>query len=114
MWSWSFFVTAACLAWRMQARDERRAPARSTPARLAVLAAAVPPHASTPLFDVPTVDGMRTTVIEAGAPFDEVVAQVAGAAPTHLVGYATVVGRLARATLAGELAIRPGRVSTNS
>jgi phenylacetate-CoA ligase len=114
VWSWSFFVTAACLAWRMQARDERRAPARSTPARLAVLAAAVPPHASTPLFDVPTVDGMRTTVIEAGAPFDEVVAQVAGAAPTHLVGYATVVGRLARATLAGELAIRPGRVSTNS
>ena len=63
VWSWSFFVTAACLAWRMQARDERRAPARSTPARLAVLAAAVPPHASTPLFDVPTVDGMRTTVI---------------------------------------------------
>jgi phenylacetate-CoA ligase len=34
--------------------------------------------------------------------------------PTHLVGYASVVGRLARATSAGELAVRPVRVSTNS
>ena len=39
---------------------------------------------------------------------------VAAAEPTHLVGYATVIGRLARATSAGELAIYPSRVSTNS
>ena len=67
VWDWQFFVSTACLAWRMQARDERC----GTPvpdARLAVLSAAVPPHASTPLFDVPTVPGMRTAVIEAGAP----------------------------------------------
>ncbi|MBB3605563.1 phenylacetate-coenzyme A ligase PaaK-like adenylate-forming protein [Mycolicibacterium sp. BK556] len=112
VWDWPFFVSAACLAWRMQARDERRAP--TTGSRLAVLTAALPPHASTPLFDVPTVEGMRTTVIEAGAPFEQVLADVAAVAPTHLVGYATVIGRLARATLAGELAIRPRRVSTNS
>lgn len=112
VWDWSFFISAACLAWRMQARDEQRA---TTPDnRLAVLTAAVAPHASTPLFDVPTVDGMRTTVIEAGAPFEQVLANVAAVAPSHLVGYATVIGRLARATLAGELAIRPRRVSTNS
>ncbi len=30
------------------------------------------------------------------------------------MGYASVIGRLARATLAGELHIRPERVSTNS
>ncbi|WP_319435485.1 phenylacetate--CoA ligase family protein [Mycobacterium sp. RTGN5] len=112
VWDWPFFISAACLAWRMQARDEQRAPA--TDSRLAVLTAAVAPHASTPLFDVPTVAGMQTTVIEAGAPFEQVLANVAAVAPTHLVGYATVIGRLARATLAGELPIRPRRVSTNS
>jgi phenylacetate-CoA ligase len=113
VWDWQFFVTTACLAWRMQARAERRN--ESTPtARLAVLTAGVPPHASTPLFDVPTVAGMDTVVIEAGAPFDEVLAAVETYGPTHLVGYASVIGRLARASLAGDLRIRPVRVSTNS
>jgi phenylacetate-CoA ligase len=113
VWDWEFFITAACLAWRMQARDERRSD-RTPNTRLAVLTAGVPPHASTPLFDIPTTAGMDTVVIEAGAPFDEVLAAVAMHAPTHLVGYASVIGRLARATLAGDLPIRPTRVSTNS
>src|SRR5882757_2368805 len=52
VWDWQFFVTTACLAWRMQAHAERRDQA-APPARLAVLTAGVPPHASTPLFDVP-------------------------------------------------------------
>ena len=112
VWDWQFYVSAACLAWRMQAREERRAPRVSS--RLAVLEAGVPPHASTPLFDVPTAPGMETVVIAAGAPFEEVRAAVAAAQPTHLVGYPTVIGRLARAGLAGDLRIRPVRVSTNS
>src|SRR6478752_3483237 len=91
VWDWQFFVTTACLAWRMQTCDERRREA-APDARLAVLTAGVPPHASTPLFDVPTVAGMDTAVIEAGAPFDEVLAQVEKCAPTHLVGYASVIG----------------------
>jgi phenylacetate-CoA ligase len=112
VWDWQFYVSAACLAWRTQARVERQAP--PTPTRLAVLEAGVPPHASTPLFDVPTAAGMQTVVIPAGAPFDEVLAAVAAARPTHLVGYPSVIGRLARAALAGELHCRPVRVSTNS
>jgi phenylacetate-coenzyme A ligase PaaK-like adenylate-forming protein len=113
VWDWQFFVTTACLAWRVQAREERRQ--GPTPhARLAVLAAGVPPHASTPLFDVPTIAGMDTLVIEAGAPFDEVLAAVETYAPTHLVGYASVIGRMARASLAGDLRIQIRRVSTNS
>ena len=113
VWDWQFFVTTACLAWRMQTRAERRSVPVPRP-RLAVLTAGVPPHASTPLFDVPTVAGMDTVVIEAGAPFDEVLAAVRRHSPTHLVGYASVIGRLARGSLAGELPIRPVRVSTNS
>jgi phenylacetate-CoA ligase len=112
VWDWHFFVSIACLAWRLQAREERRAP--HTRARLAVLAAGMPPHASTPLFDVPTAPGMETVVIPAGAPIDETIGAVAAVEPTHLVGYATVVGQLARASLAGRLDIRPVRVSTNS
>ena len=113
VWSWQFFVSAACLAWRTQARAEHRNPTRG-PTRLAVLAAGTPPHASTPLFDVPTAADMETVVIAAGAPFDEVRSAVTAARPTHLVGYSSVIGRLARATLAGELDCRPVRVSTNS
>jgi phenylacetate-coenzyme A ligase PaaK-like adenylate-forming protein len=115
VWDWQLLVTLACLAWRMQVRAERGMPGgRATPARLAVLEAGEPPHASTPLFDVPTTAGMETMVIAAGQPFDDLVAAVARARPTHLVGYASVIGRLAKAALAGELEIAPVRVSTNS
>ena len=113
VWDWQFFVSVACLAWRMQAREERRGPAPSEKL-LAVLEAGTPPHASTPLFDVPTAAGMDTVVIGAAAPFDEVLTAVSAAAPTHLVGYPSVIGRLARAALAGQLELHPVRVSTNS
>jgi phenylacetate-coenzyme A ligase PaaK-like adenylate-forming protein len=113
VWDWQLFVSIACLAWRMQARAERSGSSPS-PMRLAVLEAGVPPHASTPLFDVPTAPGMETIVIRAGEPFGEVLATVAAARPTHLVGYASVVGQLARAVLAGKLDCSAVRVSTNS
>lgn len=112
VWDWQFFVSVACLAWRMQTREERRASQPTS--RLAVLEAGVPPHASTPLFDVPTAPGMETVVIAAGAPFDDVLAAVEAAQPTHMVGYASVIARLARASLAGKLDVHPVRVSTNS
>ncbi len=117
VWSWPVFVTLACLAWRMQVRDERRRRDRAgadAEMRLAVLEAGGPPHASTPLFDVATDPQMQTVVIPAGAPFEQVLSAVAAARPTHLVGYASVIGRLARAAMAGDLEIDPVRVSTNS
>jgi phenylacetate-CoA ligase len=114
VWDWSLLVTLACLAWRMQARGDRHSGADARPARLAVLEAGGQPHASTPLFDVPIMAGMETIVIPAAQPFDEVVAAVQRARPTQLVGYASVVGRLARAAVAGSLEIAPVRVSTNS
>jgi phenylacetate-CoA ligase len=114
VWDWQQFITLACLAWRMQVREERRASTPRAPARLVVLEAGGPPHASTPLFDIGTVEGMDTLVIPAGDPFDQVQDAVARARPTHLVGYASVIARLARTTLDGELDIQPTRVSTNS
>lgn len=113
VWDWELAVSVTCLAWRMQAAQERRTPLRS-PAKLAVLAAGSPPHASTPLFDVPTTPTMTTVVIPAGEPFDDVRVAVAAAQPSHLVGYASVIGKLARAALKGDLQISPVRVSTNS
>jgi phenylacetate-coenzyme A ligase PaaK-like adenylate-forming protein len=114
VWGWNMFVTLGALAWRMQARAEGESPAWGVGSRLAVLEAGEPPHGSTPLFDIAPVAGMESVVIHAGAPFDEVLAAVAGARPTHLVGYASVIGRLARAACAGQLDVRPVRVSTNS
>ena len=112
VWDWQLFVSLACLAWRMQAREDRRAARRVERPRLAVLEAGAPPHASTPLFDVALAPEVETVVIPAAAPFDELLESVARARPTHIVGYASVVGRLARAALAGRLDIRPVRVST--
>jgi phenylacetate-CoA ligase len=114
IWDWQQFITLACLAWRWQARAERASESGLRPQRLAVLEAGQPPHASTPLFDVPTEPLMETAVISAAAPFDQVLRAVADVQPTHLVGYASVIGRLARAATAGELHVRPVRVSTNS
>jgi phenylacetate-coenzyme A ligase PaaK-like adenylate-forming protein len=114
VWDWEQFVTLACLAWRWQVRAERALGSADRPARLAVLEAGGPPHASTPLFDVATGPMVETVVIPAGAPFDQVLRAVADARPTDLVGYASVIGRLARAVSAGELDVRPDRVSTNS
>ncbi len=114
VWDWQQFITLACLAWRWQVRADRAAGPGRRPTRLAVLEAGEPPHASTPLFDVATDPSVETVVIPAAAPFDQVLPAVAGARPTQLVGYASVVGRLARAAIAGELDIRPVRVSTNS
>ena len=114
IWDWQQFVTLACLAWRRQARSERASGSDLRPSRLAVLQAGQPPHASTPLFDVATGPSMETVVISAAVPFDQVLRAVAAVRPTHLVGYASVIGRLARAAIAGGLDIRPVRVSTNS
>ncbi len=114
VWDWQTFITLVCLAWRMQARAERHSSPDGGRSTLAVLEAGEPPHASTPLFDFPLCPGMDSVVIPAGAPFDEVIAAVADARPTHLVGYASVIGRVARAALAGELEIHPRRISTNS
>ncbi|MBV9165290.1 MAG: phenylacetate--CoA ligase family protein [Solirubrobacterales bacterium] len=114
VWDWHQLITAAGLAWRMQVREERRSPEATLPARLAVLEAGGPPHASTPLFDVATTADMDTAIIPAGDPFEQVHAAVAEARPTHLVGYASVIARLAHATLDGNLDIHPVRVSTNS
>jgi phenylacetate-CoA ligase len=105
VWDWDFFVSGACLAWRVQAREELHRQSFSRPTRLAVLEAGVPPHASTPLFDVPTAPWMETAVIAAGGPFDQVLATVAAMKPTHPVGYPSVIGRLARSTMSGDLRI---------
>ncbi|MEU7869873.1 hypothetical protein [Dactylosporangium sp. NPDC049140] len=114
VWDWEQFVSLACLAWRWQARAERASGSGIRLARLAVLEAGEPPHASTPLFDIATGPLMETIVIPAAAPFDQTLRAVSDAQPTHLVGYASVIGRLARAAIAGQLDVRPVRVSTNS
>ena len=79
-----------------------------------MLEAAEPPHASTPLFDVPTTADASDGGGRGGRPVRRGGGGGRTRRPTEIVGYASVVGRLARTTLDGELDIRPARVSTNS
>ena len=115
VWDWELFVPLACLAWRMQAREERRAgrsgarrgspcwrPAsRRTPARRCSMCA--------------TAAGMADRRDPGGGTVRR-GARRGGGRPADPSRRATrsVIGRLARAALAGGLDIRPVRVSTNS
>ena len=113
VWDWQFFVSVACLAWRMQAREERRGAAPSE----SCLPYWRRAHPRTQAHRCSTCRRRRAwtpSSSSAAAPFDDVLAAVSAAAPTHLVGYASVIGRLARAALAGQLELHPVRVSTNS
>jgi phenylacetate-CoA ligase len=113
VWGRDLMFSVGPLAWRMQARFERAAEPVPTP-RMAVIAAGAPPHASTPLFNTAINPAMKTVVVPASLDDDELVARVRAVDPTHIVGYASVVVRLARHTLAGDLDIGPTYVSTNS
>ena len=112
VWDWQFFVTTACLAWRMQARDERRRASMAN-TRLAVLTAGCHPTQARHCSTCPPPRVWRPWSSRPG-PRSTRSSRRSEHAPTHLVGYASVIGRLARASLAGDLRIRPSRVSTNS
>ena len=101
-------------AWHGGSRRERSGASQPGATRLAVLEAGAPPHASTPLFDVPTAAGMATVVIEAGAPFDEVLTAVAAADPRPSSATRPSSDDLRARRLPASWTAVPVRVSTNS
>ena len=74
VWDWDQFITLACLTWRWQTAAERASGSDLRPTRLAVLEAGVPPHASTPLFDIGTGPPQETVVVPAASPFEQTAA----------------------------------------
>ena len=112
VWDWQFFVSAACLAWRMQAREERRRNPGFEPARGAGgRCPAARQHAA-----VRHADGHRH-----GDGRDRRGCAVrrsarrGGGRATHAPGRLFVGDRATcPRALAGDLRIEPVRVSTNS
>ena len=82
------------------------------PPVVAVVAAGSATHMTSALSQ--TFSTGSTHRLPANLRFEEIVAGLAALKPTLLVGYASMIGRLARETLAGRLAIAPKFVSVTS
>lgn len=114
LWDEDFFVTTAATAFRFQHRDRLESGEVAAPSRRAVVTVGKPPHASTPLFATNVDPGERVALCSVLLPFSELTTAVAEVRPDHLIGYPSVIHRLAEAQAEGRLHIAPRRVSTNS
>lgn len=113
-WDEAFFATTASVAFRYQHRDQQARGELGKPRRRGVIMAGKPPHAGTPLFATNLDPAEEVTVCSVLLPFDDLLAQTAAAMPDHLIGYPSMIHRLAGAQARGKLGIAPQRVSTNS
>ncbi len=114
VWDEDFFAATATVAFRYQYRDDLARGVIGRPRLRAVITAGVPPHASTPLFSARLDPAEQVAVFSVLTPFDELAGRVGQARPDHLIGYPSVIHRLAEAQAHGQLDIAPSRVSTNS
>ncbi|MCU0307785.1 MAG: phenylacetate--CoA ligase family protein [Thermoleophilia bacterium] len=114
LWDAATFVACAGVTSRHQVRDEAALPAPGRPPVKAVITAGRPPHASTPLFAASVDPAVRAVVLPADLPAAEMVRRLEAIDPTHLIGYPSVIGRMAEEQVEGRLRIRPVRVGTNS
>jgi phenylacetate-CoA ligase len=87
-------------------------PAEPVPVALVAAGSAV--HATRALASLFSDDRMPVTSIPATAPLDEIVRRVDEASPLLLIGYPSVLGRLADEKLAGRLHATPLSVTTTS
>ena len=114
LWDATTFTACASVTYRHQVRDEAALPPPDRPPVKAVITAGRPPHASTPLFAASIDPAVRSVVLPADLPPGEMVRRLEAIDPTHLIGYPSVIGRMAEEQVEGRLRIRPVRVGTNS
>lgn len=100
---------------RYQWRDDFSHCDGKQPLSVAVLTADHPIHMSTPVFSVPLVPAMQIHLVYATWPMQQIIAKLNEIQPSHLIGYTSVIHRLAEdALLRGTLKIKPRRASVNS
>lgn len=114
VWDWEVFTQFASLNFRYQYRDDRQAGRIGKRRLKAVVTAGKPNHGSTPLFSVNLDPTEAVKVYSVLRPFDEIAKEIDRDQPDQLIGYSSVIGRLAEESLAGRIKIAPYRVSTNS
>jgi phenylacetate-CoA ligase len=112
-WDLNYFAQITAVDFRYQIQDEIIKKG-FTPRITAVLTAPSPVHASTPLCT--TRLALEDTIIHlpVDASLQALCQQLNQIQPTHLIGYASVISRLASEALRGTLHISPKRVTTNS
>jgi phenylacetate-coenzyme A ligase PaaK-like adenylate-forming protein len=112
-WDSDYFANITAVDFRYQIRDEIQNK-NFTPRITAVLTAPSPIHASTPLCTTRLAVDDKIIHLPVDASLHDLSQELNQIQPTHLIGYASVISRLAREAQCGALHISPKRVTTNS
>ncbi|MDX2346513.1 MAG: hypothetical protein QNK11_06565 [Legionella sp.] len=113
-WDLDYFAHITAVDFRYQIRDEAKHSTRFLPRITAVLTAPSPVHASTPLCTTRLAPDDKIIHLPVDISLQDVCKKLNQLQPTHLIGYASVISRLACEALRGALHISPKRVTTNS
>jgi phenylacetate-CoA ligase len=114
VWNQESFINFVSLFFRYQFRDDYAKWDGKERIVLAVIAADHPIHMSTPIFSVPLLPAVEVHLTPATWPLQQLVAELNIIKPTHLIGYTSVLHRLAEQAAKGKLSFKPRRVSVNS
>ncbi len=113
VWDLNYFADITAVDFRHQVRDDL-VKSGFIPRKVAVLTAPSPIHASTPLCTTRLHYHDTIEHLPVNLPLQELCARLNVLQPTQLIGYASVITRLAKEALHGNLSIRPKRITTNS
>ncbi|MDF1683314.1 MAG: hypothetical protein P1U36_01520 [Legionellaceae bacterium] len=113
VWDLEYFAEITAVDFRYQSRDDMQQ--KNLPPRVvAALTAPSAIHASTPLCTIKLHDDDQITHLPVDLPIQSLCEKLNQLQPTQIIGYASVVARLAQEQLQGRLAISPKRATTNS
>jgi phenylacetate-CoA ligase len=108
-WNLDYFTHNICAAFRYQVFDEQ---ACNQPRTIAALTAPTAIHASTPISTIKLDTRDTITHLPVNLPISELCNTLNTLQPTHILGYASMVVRLAAEQLLGILHINPKRAIT--
>lgn len=113
VWDLDYFAEITAVDFRHQVRDELNQDG-FIPRKVAVLTAPSAIHASTPLCTTLLDERDKIVHFQITDPIHVLCEQLNALQPTQVIGYASVIARLAREQLYGTLDIAPRRATTNS
>ncbi len=113
VWDLDYFANIIAVDFRQLIKDETDKP-EFIPRVIAALTAPSAIHASTPICTTELYVHDKILHLPVDLPIQKLCAKLNALQPTHLIGYASIITRLAREALHGNLSIAPKRVTTNS
>jgi phenylacetate-CoA ligase len=113
VWDLDYFSEITAVDFRYQARDDMQKN-KLEPRIVAALTAPSAIHASTPLCTIKLHEDDQITHLPVDLPIQKLCDKLNKLQPTQIIGYASVIARLAREQLQGKLSISPKRATTNS